>query len=171
MTIKTLIDDYTFNKTTKEITFTGRVRPERIEQMLLITNVTRGEILYNFADKLRGGSLNGKVLTLVWDTSAMANDDKLQIFIDSDDYNENLLDLLATLSRNTGFSRDAADRLRIIMDNNPMLYTYTRNSGTPINGSGEAWYSVGSWNVVDARENLGMLQNQAAIMAMQRWTR
>jgi hypothetical protein len=57
------------------------------------------------------------------------------------------------------------------MDNNPMLYTYMRNSGTAMAGSTEGWYSNGSWNVVDAREQLMSIQNQVIIAKMQRWVK
>ena len=54
----------------------------------LITNVTDGTIIYNFADPANGGSvaydaaINTTTLTLEHDTSAMSASDELQIFID-----------------------------------------------------------------------------------------
>lgn len=169
--MKTLVDDYTFNPITRTVTFTGRSAPKTLEQLLLITNVTDGEIIYNFADKLRGGSLDQNKLVLTWDTTVMSSTDKLQIFIDSDEYHQNLIIMLEALLKNSFIPRDTADRIRIIMDNSPMLYTYTRNSGTSLNTTGETWYSPGSWNIVDARENTGIAYNQASFISMQRWTR
>jgi hypothetical protein len=169
--MKTLITDYAFNKTAKQVIFLGNQRPETIEQMLLITNVTTGEIIYNFADRLRGGVLDNNVLTLTFDTSTMSNSDNLQIFIDSDDYHNEMLMLLSTLLKNTSYSRDAADRMRVIMDNNPMLYTYMRNSSTSLIGGTETFYSISSWNTVDAREQLMAIQNLALQNTMERWTR
>lgn len=169
--MKTLIDDYIFDKDNKRIIFYGDARPHKIEQMLLVTNVTTGEIIYNFADKLRGGTLENNILTLVWNTSSMSNTDKLQIFIDSDEYHNYMTRTLNHIMKNTNVARDGNDRMRVIMDNSPMLNTYTRNSGTSMNGSGEAFYSISSWNVVDARETLMNVMNQVAEISMRRWTR
>ena len=52
----------------------------------LITNVTDGIILFNFADPARGGtavyeaSTNTTTLTLEYDTSSMSASDSIQIF-------------------------------------------------------------------------------------------
>lgn len=169
--MKTLVESYIFDATNKRIVFTDKVAPVNLEEILLITNVTDGDIIYNFADKLKGGTLDKNVLTLTYNTTAMSSSDRLQIFIDSDEYNNMVARMLNGLLRNTSIPRDAADRVRIIMDNNPMLYTYMRNSGTAMAGSTEAWYSTGSWNTVDAREQLMAIQNQTLIVAMQRWTK
>lgn len=167
--MKTLIEDYSFNKATKQITFTGRTKPALLEEILLITNVTTGDILYSFADKLRGGSLAGNVLTLVFDTTSMSNTDRLQIFIESDEYENNVIMLMTTLLKTVNFARDPGDRMRMVMENNPMLYSYMRNSGTPMAGSTEGWYSVNSFNTVDAREQLMVDNNIVVNQRMQRW--
>jgi hypothetical protein len=168
--VKTLVPDYLFDKTNKRVIFTG-FGPSSLEEILLITNVTTGDIIYNFADKLRGGTLDKNVLTLVFDTTKMNDNDSLQIFIESDDYHQMVMRTLATLQKQLNYSRDAGDRMRVIMDNNPMLYLYTRNSTTSLNGGTEGWYSLSSWNTVDAREQL-MEQNKTTMMSrMQRWTR
>ena len=169
--MKTLIDDYTFNPITKTVTFTGNAAPTVLEQILLITNVTDGEILYNFADRLRGGVLDQNKLVLTWDTGAMSSTDKLQIFIDSDEYHQNMVIMLEALLKNSFIPRDTADRIRIIMDNNPVLINYMRNSATSLNTTGEVWYSPSSWNIVDDREKISVAYNQASFVAMQRWTR
>jgi hypothetical protein len=79
--------------------------------------------------------------------------------------------MLANLLKTVNFARDYNDRIRIIMDNSPMLYTYMRNSGSSLNGSSEGWYSAGAWNTVDAREQLMEISNTALIQGMQRWVR
>jgi hypothetical protein len=53
-----------------------------LDQILLITNVTRNSIIYNFADPTRGGYLTGNVLTLSATTTSMLSTDRLQIFVD-----------------------------------------------------------------------------------------
>lgn len=79
--MKILVQNYTFNKTTKQITFTD-YNPIIIERVLLITNITDNIIIYNFANPLFGGTAATNVLTLTYDTSSMSNTDKLQIFYD-----------------------------------------------------------------------------------------
>jgi len=53
-----------------------------LDQILLITNVTRNIIIYNFADPTKGGYLTGNILTLSATTTSMLSSDRLQIFID-----------------------------------------------------------------------------------------
>ena len=73
----------------------------------LITNVTDGIIIFNFADPATGGSVsydageNTTTLTLAADTSAMSADDELQIFIDKQeqkvDFSETFTDPVSKL--------------------------------------------------------------------------
>lgn len=77
--MKKLVTSYTFDASAKTIDsadFTS------LEKILLITNVTDGIIIYNFADAAKGGTLAGTVLTLDHDTTSMDDADKLQIFVD-----------------------------------------------------------------------------------------
>lgn len=53
-----------------------------LEQVLIITNVTTGTILYNCLDPAKHGTMQGTTLTLAVDTSAMAVTDRLQIALD-----------------------------------------------------------------------------------------
>ena len=73
--------EYSFNATAKTITIIGVTLVE--EQLLLITNVTLGIMIYNFAEPLKGGSISGQVLTLDYDTTSMSNTDKLQIWFEA----------------------------------------------------------------------------------------
>lgn len=116
--MKTLIKDYAFNKTGKQVVFLGDDCPESIEEILLITNVTRGEIIYNFADKLSGGTLVGNVLTLNRDTTLMNDDDSLQIFTERDGVVDGLNEVVRTvntLKRALGMP-DTAGRLRVNLE-------------------------------------------------------
>ena len=79
--MKTLVTNYTFSAAAKQITFTD-YPSLKLDQILLITNVTDNIIIYNFADPTAGGTLAGNVLTLGYDTTTMSNTDRLQIFID-----------------------------------------------------------------------------------------
>jgi hypothetical protein len=82
--MKRLVNNYSFNATAKTISFTEFTTLE-LERILLITNVTKNVILYNFASL--GGTVSGNTLTLSnsLSTSGMSNSDKLQIFYDYPD--------------------------------------------------------------------------------------
>jgi hypothetical protein len=71
--------DYSFNAAAKQVTFSSYVNIE-IENVLLITNLVDGEIIYNFNDVTRGGTVATNVLTLTYDTTLMSNSDELQIW-------------------------------------------------------------------------------------------
>lgn len=72
------IKNYTFDKTAKTITFVDFDSIE-LEHVQLITNVTSNVIIYQFNNPAKGGSVTNNVLTLDYDTSAMANTDDLAI--------------------------------------------------------------------------------------------
>ena len=73
----------------------------------LITNVTDGIIIFNFADPARGGtaaydaSTNTTTLTLEYDTSSMSASDSIQIFLDKQeqkvDFSETFTDPVSKL--------------------------------------------------------------------------
>jgi hypothetical protein len=77
--MKRLITSYTFSAAAKTIICSNF---STLENILLITNVTDNIIIYNFAEPLKGGTLSGTTLTLVYNTTTMSDSDKLQIFID-----------------------------------------------------------------------------------------
>jgi hypothetical protein len=77
--MKLQVTNYTFNKTTKQVTFNDYTAIN-LDSVLLITNVTSNKIIYNFASNALGGTASGNVLTLNFNTSAMADTDSLQIF-------------------------------------------------------------------------------------------
>lgn len=63
------------------VTFTGLTLS--LEQILIITNVTRNTIIYNFADTTTGAvSFVDNVLTLKLSTTSYSADDVLQVFVD-----------------------------------------------------------------------------------------
>ena len=79
--MKKKIDNYSFSKTAKTVTFTDYALI-RLDSILLITNATDSTIIFNFADPTKGGTVTGNVLTLAFDTAAMENTDKLLIYYD-----------------------------------------------------------------------------------------
>ena len=83
---KQLARNYTFTASAKTVVIPGNYT---LNQLLLITNVTRNTIVYNFADPNLGAtrSYNSTTdlttFTLTYDTSAaMASSDILQIYVD-----------------------------------------------------------------------------------------
>lgn len=81
--MKRRITNYTFSAAAKTITL-GDYTTVSLEGFLLVTNATDNIIIFNFADPLKGGTVATNVLTLTYDTTAMADADKLQIFYDDD---------------------------------------------------------------------------------------
>jgi hypothetical protein len=113
------VGSYSFNAATRQITISGIDRLD-LEQFLLITNVTRNIIIYNFADPSLGGTLSGSVLTLTYDTSvAMSNTDRLQIFIiDRTDDQYDMLSHLKMLRKLLESSAvvDSAMRQKVVVE-------------------------------------------------------
>lgn len=81
--MKVLVTDYTFNPSTKRITFNGYSNIN-LEQLLLITNATTNTIIYNFAKANLGAEkFNANTITLDFNTASMNAADRLQIFIEA----------------------------------------------------------------------------------------
>ena len=102
--MKRLIENYTFNSATKQIII---IDSENIpqEKLLLITNMTDGIIIYNFADNASRGTIQGNIITLNYDTTSMSDTDKLQIWV------EDTSPLLGTLSNFLNIIRHAVGKL------------------------------------------------------------
>jgi len=79
--MKKLITNYTFDASEKKITFTDYTIIS-LASVLLVTNSTDHIIIYNFADAAKSGTVATNVLTLTYDTTGMADADKLQIYYD-----------------------------------------------------------------------------------------
>jgi predicted RNA-binding Zn ribbon-like protein len=79
--MKTLVTNYSFDKTAKTVTLTDYTTINQAG-LLLITNTTDGQIIYNFADPTAGATVAGNVITLEYDTTSMDNGDALQIYYD-----------------------------------------------------------------------------------------
>jgi len=88
MAKKLFVGNYRFDASEKEVYVSGNINAERF---LLITNVTRNKIIYNFADinaGFAGLSYNSDTdetgLSLLYDTSTHLDTDILQIFVQGD---------------------------------------------------------------------------------------
>jgi hypothetical protein len=88
-----ILESYTFNPTTRTIVVTGK--NIRKEQLLLITNVTRNTVIYNFSDpNLNSSSYTNSssnvgflptestTIILSYNTTAMSSTDKLAILVE-----------------------------------------------------------------------------------------
>jgi hypothetical protein len=80
--MKILFEDYSFDAAAQTVAF-NTTDVITLEQLLIITNVTTNQIIYNFADPNAGGSIENNVLTLNYDTTSMSSEGRLQIFIDN----------------------------------------------------------------------------------------
>jgi hypothetical protein len=89
------LGSYSFDKTTKKITFSGF--NASLERILLITDVTNNTVIYQFNDPNLGGVLSNNVLTLTYNTTiaGFSNTDTLQIFYWSEQPQQSSIEDLA----------------------------------------------------------------------------
>jgi hypothetical protein len=125
--MKVLIDNYVFDPALKRVTFSDYPSIE-LERVLLVTNVSINEIIYNFAEPTKGGTVSGNQLTLIYDTTAMSGSDKLQIFYENTSElasqetlqaMEDMLDYMKVLVSNTKVlaTQDTLQRQRVVVEN------------------------------------------------------
>ena len=110
---------YTFDPGAKTVTFSGLPRAITLSNILLITNVTRNTIIYNFADTATGAvSFNNNVLTLTYNTASHSAGDVLQVFLDVESKEESLHDLLRRMNKilESNSVVDLNQRQRITID-------------------------------------------------------
>lgn len=96
--MKIIVDNYTFDASAKTISFDDYAAID-LDNVLLITNVTSNVIIYQFNKPSKNGTVATNVLTLNYDTTAMADGDNLQIFYDDPKASQ----------RDTYYSDDAVD--------------------------------------------------------------
>lgn len=119
--MKILVENYSFNPATGVITFTD-YSSIKLENVLLVTNVTSNVMIYNFAVPALGGAVNGNQLDLDFNTSSMSSSDRLQIFYEetatkpaSDEgmiLLRRLVQMLAPIA-----TQDGNQRQRVVIDN------------------------------------------------------
>ena len=173
--MKTLIDDYSFNASTKKITL-NELTSIKIEQILLITNITDNTIIYNFADSNLGGSVVGNVLTLKYDTALMDNLDSLQIFIETPNtdfvqLNNLLTDGIAEIVhqlqslRNDGGMADVLGRVRCAVETLPTLGTCTNVTtvATATNVANMGGFAMQLPYVAISNQSWGNLRNKITV--------
>ena len=74
------VGSYVFVPLQKQVILLG-VPPLALENLALITNVSTGAIIFNFADPTAGATVSLNCITLEYDTTAMGADDRLQIIV------------------------------------------------------------------------------------------
>lgn len=79
--VKQIVSNYSFNSASGTITFTDFTRID-LNRVLLVTDVTSHTMLYQFNNPALGGTVSGKVLDLVCDTTQLSSSDELQIIYD-----------------------------------------------------------------------------------------
>jgi len=102
---KKIIKSYTFTPGNPgTIEFRGNYL---LSDLLLITNTTDNQIIYNFSDSTKGATVssdgNNTIVTLNYDTSSMSAQDSLQIFVDGG----------VQLTEPSGAFRDPVDKARV----------------------------------------------------------
>ena len=128
-----VLGGYTFTPSTNTVTITG-MPPLTLEQILLITDVTAGIIIFNFASAANNGSIANNVITLDYNCTALSATDRLQIYIDipdtaptdsammNDAYTHVLLKSIAQSVASLA-TQDAAQRQRVSIDAAPASIT------------------------------------------------
>jgi hypothetical protein len=112
--VKKLITDYTFIPSTKTIRLNEFASVD-LEGLLLITNVSTNQIIYNFADPNLGATAVGNTFVLNYDVTTMSESDALQIYYDIAEDNpltEELFHLFKRMTRllQSNAVVDSADR-------------------------------------------------------------
>jgi len=171
--MKRMITNYAFDKTAKTVTLLDYTAID-LESLLLITNVTDGAIIYNFADPASGATVTDNVITLEYDTTAMDDNDKLQIYFDDPEYQptsytqqtdikdltEALLDTaeqLAFLTNVRGISSD----LRVTLLGGALSTLSTVTTVTTVSNIANIT-SIGGLSTVPMLQNI---QNQTAVQS------
>lgn len=125
--MKTLIKDYSFSASTKQVTLNNVGTTLELEDILLITNTTDNIVIYQFNDPLAGGTILNNVLTLTFSTVSMSDTDSLQIWVDmpNTDFGaltqlveDGLVEIVRQLQsiRNDGGMADPAGRVRVAIE-------------------------------------------------------
>lgn len=91
------VDNYLFDKTARTVTLLD-FELVSLARIVTIVNSENNVMMYNFAGSGKGGSVSGNVVTLDYDTSSMANTDKLQIIYD-DEHSALMTQIVCTVKR------------------------------------------------------------------------
>lgn len=147
---------YTFNPGAKTVTFSDLPQTINLSNILLITNVTKNVIIYNFADSTAGVvSFNNNVLTLTYDTSSHSASDVLQIFLDVESEEENLAALLRRMNKllESNAVVDLVQRQRVTVDAIRTSATATTDLAGTMPVSGTVTATIGNVITSTSQQN------------------
>lgn len=152
--MKKLIENYTFDASAKTITILCDCN-FTLDKLLVITNVTDGVIIYNFADSNLTGSITGNIITLSYDTTSMSDTDILQIWV------EDTNPLLVTLSNFLNIIRHAVGKLSFDTSNQlRVVTTGSLSTVTTANaGLGDLGKPITSTMVINQAYNVANSKN------------
>ncbi len=136
--MKKLIQNYSFDALSQTVTLNDYTLVN-LEGLLLITNVTDNQIIYNFANPNLGAFVTDNVITLTYDTTSMDNNDIIQIYYDdganpaSEDTLqslEDMMDYLKMIVQNTKVlsTQDSLQRQRVAVETMPTINATTSSS-------------------------------------------
>jgi hypothetical protein len=118
--MKIKINNYIFNPSNKTVVFSD-YNSIKLDNIILIVEVTTGTIIYNFAAANLTGAVSGNILTLNYDTTSIANTSNLAIYYDDDTINVStdesvvLLRRLVQLLTPIGV-QDLSQRQRVVVE-------------------------------------------------------
>lgn len=103
MDSKKILDSlyYRFEPSSQQIIFQSNLGLKQ-EDILLIVNMNKNQLIYNFACSNEGGTWLNNTLTLTYQTNTMSTDDKLMILVTKENkqeyYLEKILDEIKNLN-------------------------------------------------------------------------
>ena len=158
--MKVKINNYTFSAAAKTVTLTD-YSSITLDDVILITNVTTGTIIYNFADPSLTATVSNNVITLAYNTTSMSNSDKLAIYIDNESTSasDEMLQAIYEVSRNLGViagARGTAADLRVT----PLGSTTVAQATA---GNLNATVSIAAAQTLATVSTLSLLTNQSQI--------
>lgn len=131
---------YSFNSTNGTITILN-LKNIKLENVLMITNMTTGTVVFSPIMSLTG-TISNNVIDLTYNTSAMNNNDSLQILVEIDDPNTANSDILHYLKQmvkllEPGGTVDSNNRQRVVVDSAPTTtVTMATTGGANVTGIG-----------------------------------
>lgn len=161
--MKIKINNYVFNPILGTIVFSD-YKSIKLDDIILITDVATGTIIYNFAAPNLTGSVSGNILTLNYQTSALLNSTKLSIYYDdgktpaTDDVLMAIFELTSRLQALTSM-RGVQNDMRVTQTNTAR--SISSGTITTINTVSNI-SSVGGYLV---NQQVFQLQNQTAIQS------
>jgi hypothetical protein len=145
--MKLLVDNYTFDPVAKTVTFNEYTTLNHAS-LLLITNVTVGAMIYNFAKAAQVVTIAGNVVTLnpSVNTTGMSATDDLQIFYEDPSANAATDESIVLLRRIAKLleplaTQDGATRQRIAIDASTVTLINTPQSFAGI----DFRFSIADW--------------------------